>query len=213
MHFPIDIAKYKVQFENRVGLRAETRLKYSISESDVVLAVVGKLVHWKNQDHIIDALVILESQGIFLTLFILGSGETFELCKTKSAVLTRSRVLLPGFVKADELPAYYAATDLYVHPASVEPHSIAVSEAIYMGCPVILSDRCGSYGPSDDVQEGKNGLVYPFGDVGRLAERIKQLLDPATRESFGRHSHEISSGFQHRAHYQVLELLKEKLAS
>jgi glycosyltransferase involved in cell wall biosynthesis len=63
------------------------------------------------------------------------------------------------------LPAYYAVSDVYIHPPSIEPHSIAMSEAIYVGCPVVLSDRCGSFGPTDDVREGINGFVYSFAEI------------------------------------------------
>ena len=59
----------------------------------------------------------------------------------------------------------YCAADVYVHCSDNEPHSLAITEAIYCGLPVVLSDRCGSYGPTDDVQPGINGFVYRCGDV------------------------------------------------
>ena len=81
-----------------------------------------------------------------------------------------------GFIKVQDLPGCYAASDFYIHPSTFEPHSIAVSEAIYMGCPVIVSDKCGSYGKSDDVQEGKNGFVFSSENIEELIDAMRLLI-------------------------------------
>jgi glycosyltransferase involved in cell wall biosynthesis len=172
---------------------------------------VGKLVTWKNQDHIIEAMKILEREGVFVHLFLIGSGDLQHEWEQKAKDLKKSTVHFTGFVKAEALPAYYAATDIYVHPASLEPHSVAISEAIIMGCPVILSDRCGSYGPTDDVQDGKNGFVYEFGNIKRLTEKIKMLIkDEQQRQDFGAYSHKLGMQFQENSHFYMLENLVKK---
>jgi len=155
---------------------------------------------------------LLEAEAIYLHLFVLGSGDMQSAWQNEALSLTRSKVYFPGFVPAGRLPAFYAATDIYVHPASAEPHSIAVSEAIYMGCPVIISDRCGSYGENDDVQEGKNGYVYPFGNIERLAACIKLLINDHTRsEAFGSFSHRAGERFQESAHIRVIDKLVNQI--
>lgn len=213
MHFPIDVAKYKIGYSQKEVLRKEIRNKHGIGEEEVVTGVVGKLVNWKNQDHIIDAMQLLEQEGVYLHLFVIGSGEEMEKWEKKASALTRSKVHFTGFINIDQLPAYYAAIDFYTHPASIEPHSIAISEAIYMGCPVIISDRCGSYGESDDVQEGKNGFVFPFGNIPGLSGTMKKLcLDASLRMAMGEYSHKIAVDFQDRSHHRILEDLITKFA-
>ena len=133
--------------------------------------------------------------------------------KVKSQLLKSSVVHFTGFVSPEELVAYYAATDIYVHPASIEPHSIAISEAIYMGCPVVISDRCGSYGVSDDVQADRNGLVFPFGDYRAMTACIRSLQDAYLRKKFSEHSHREALRFQKRSHDEVLGELKHRLLS
>ena len=212
MHFPIDIVHYRPAFAEKTLLRQKIRQQYAIADNEMVLTVTGKLVAWKNQDHIIQAMQLLEEENIFCHLLVLGSGDMMEPWKKQAAVLKRSTVHFAGFVAATQLPAYYAAADVYVHPASVEPHSIAVSEAIYMGCPVVISDRCGSYGETDDVQQNKNGLVYPLGNISALAAAIKQLLQNKTqREAYAGYSHNIAEKFQHTSHVTVLQQLAEKI--
>lgn len=214
MHFPIDISLYEKSFMEKDSLRTGIRRKFEIDDHEIVLSVVGKLVPWKSQNHIIDAMGLLEDEGIYLHLFILGSGEMMEMLKARALKLKRSKVYFPGFVNIDELPAYYAASDTYVHPASAEPHSIAVSEAIFMGCPVIISDRCGSYGETDDVQEGRNGYVFSFGDIRDLADKIKLLAaDRDLREKFSEESHALASTFQRRSHFSVLNDLLARIGS
>jgi glycosyltransferase involved in cell wall biosynthesis len=208
MHFPINISDFEKSYSNKAQLNALIRNEYKIGSNDLVLSVVGKLVTWKSQGHIIDALKLLESEGVYVHLFILGSGDTIENLKQSAQLLKQSVVHFPGFVTPEKITAYYAATDIYVHPAFLEPHSIAISEAIYMGCPVVLSDRCGSYGKNDDVQESRNGYVYQFGKIDQLANRIKFLAtNHKTRMNFGEQSKVIARQFQKRSHYQVLEEL------
>jgi glycosyltransferase involved in cell wall biosynthesis len=212
MHYPIDFAAYKNSYLQKEALRNKIRQQYHIGEKEVAISVVGKLVKWKNQDHIIEAIKLLEKEGIYLHLFILGSGEMKENWEQKAKGLKSSKVYFTGFVNIEELPSYYAASDIYIHPASVEPHSVAISEAIIMGCPVILSNRCGSYGQEDDVQEGKNGFVFEFGNIPDLAEKIKRLaVDKNRRKEFGNYSHKIAMQFQNTSHYGIVEKLVERI--
>jgi glycosyltransferase involved in cell wall biosynthesis len=212
MHFPIDVRQFEEQYAKRDDLRIKIRTQYNIGKQEIVLSVVGKLVPWKNQSHIIEAMKLLEEEGIYLHLFILGSGEMLDNLKQTATLLKHSVVHFPGFVNPQDLPSYYATTDIYVHPASVEPHSIGISEAIYMGCPVILSDCCGSYGESDDVQENVNGLVYEFGRIDILADTIKHLVtNSSTRNLFSLNSHCIGKDFQIISHTKSLEEIVERL--
>ena len=78
---------------------------------------------------------------------------------------------------------------------------VAISEAVYMGCPVVLSDRCGSYGPTDDVQVGRNGSVFPCGNVRALAAAIATIAADATlARDMADASREHGTQSQRRAH-------------
>src|SRR6185312_4279676 len=212
MHFPIDLKTYRVAYDNRWALNDQIRKFYKISENDFVVTVVGKLVPTKNQDHIIDALIEVEKNNGGVHLFIIGSGEMEEVLKKKADKLKKSKVYFTGFLSTDELPSYYAATDLYIHPSLEDRHPLAVSEAIYMGCPVIISDTCGSYGPGDDVQEGRNGYVYSFGNTSELAERILFLIrNKEAGRKQGEWSHKIAVDFQDKSHYRILDELAKRI--
>jgi len=211
MHFPIDIILYEQSFQFKASLAKKIREQFAIADGDICMSVVGKLIAKKNQHRIIDAMRILDEEGIHTHLFIIGSGEEKEQYERKAAQLSHSQVHFPGFVTPDELPAYYAASDIYIHPSLMDPHPLAVSEAIYMGCPVIISNTCGSYGESDDVQVGKNGFVYDVGDTKQLALFIKKLIsDRKMRNDFADESHRIAAQFQKRSHETSLLALIER---
>ena len=95
-------------------------------------------------------------------------------------------VRVPGFVNVDRLPAMYAAADILVHPSSIDPHPLSTAEAVFSGLPLIVSDRVGSVGPTDDVRVGTNGLEYPFGDIGALTKCVVELAsDEVARRRMG----------------------------
>ncbi len=211
--FPIDITAYKSAFEHRGELRDNKRKELEIRESEIVLSSVGKLVSWKSQIDVVKTLSILEEEYPDQTYVyvVAGTGPDMEIIQKEAKKLKKNRVILAGFVKPEELPAIYASTDIYVHPAKIEPHSLAISEAIYMSCPIIISDRCGSYGVHDDVTENENGLVYKWNDLNDLSSKIKKLSkDRDLRLAFSKRSHEKSVEFQNLAHGETIRsIMKE----
>src|SRR5262245_10159772 len=183
--FPVDRDLLEPVFSAKRTHGRRLRSELAISEDALVISVIGKLVPWKRQHDLIEALALLDELPQRLCALIIGTGQEDGNLRCAMSRLRRQQVLLMGFVQPRDLARYYAATDIYVHASSVEPHSLAVSEAIYMGCPVIISDRCGSYGTTDDVQPGRNGFVYQCGDVSALAAAIRRLAEsPPLRQEF-----------------------------
>lgn len=202
--FPIDVASFDAMLERRDVLRLERRAALGIPADHAVLLMVGKLVHWKRQRDLVE-LANSQCEGRPLTVVLAGTGPDQETL----AALTRKRgvggVLFAGFVTPADLVSYYAAADVYVHCSAVEPHSLAISEAIYSGLPVVLSDRCGSYGPSDDVRPGLNGFVYRCSDVEQLAASVSAIIDqPGASALMAIESRAIADQNQALAHGKAL---------
>jgi hypothetical protein len=58
---------------------------------------------------------------------------------------------------------------------------------------VIASDAIGCIGNHDTVRHGENALVYPCGDLARLAQCMMQLMTgPQLCEKFSLRSREIA---------------------
>ncbi|HKV06525.1 MAG TPA: glycosyltransferase family 4 protein [Thermoanaerobaculia bacterium] len=84
------------------------------------------------------------------------------------------RVRFPGYVPYPELPALYAAADLFVHPAREERWGVSVQEALACGLPVVASSRVGA--GVDLIAPGENGFPYEAGDEAGLAVRVEEAL-------------------------------------
>lgn len=109
-----------------------------------------------------------EADGLWLVLA--GDGPD-------RAALTREagpRTVFPGYIPYPELPALYAAADLFIHPAREERWGVSVQEALACGLPVVTSSRVGA--SRDLIVSGRNGFTYRAGDDAELAQRISQAL-------------------------------------
>lgn len=210
MNFSIDVNLFNRFFENKELQRTDFRNSIGINKTDIVISVVGKLVKWKNQIHLIHALRILEklNPNRKYHLLVAGSGPTEQNLRLEASKLKSNVVHFLNFVNPSDLPVIYASSDIYIHPSEFEPHSLAISEAIYMGLPIILSDTSGSYGPTDDVRIGENGEKYTFGNIQNLVECILKLSNSEElRKKYQNKSIIISRQQQQISHRSMIERL------
>ena len=197
-NFPIDSGYYDSFLARRANVRAQVRERLGIAPGTVVLLNVGKMIPHKEQADLIAAFALaLQKTSQPAVLLLAGDGPGRKQLEEQAAPLGEA-VRLLGFVRVQQLPEYYLAADAYVHPASMDPHPLAISEAIYCGLPVVASDLNGSIGPTDDVQPGRNGWSYRTHDRTQLAEILVELIDHAAeRAALGRESEKL--GQAHRA--------------
>ena len=93
------------------------------------------------------------------------------------------RVQFSGAVAHRDLPALYAASDLYLWPAINEAYGMAFLEAQATGLPVVAG-RTG--GVPAVVADGVTGLLTPIGDPVAFASAVARLLDaPESRARLG----------------------------
>lgn len=104
-------------------------------------------------------------------LVLAGDGPQRALLEAAARRHAPGRVVFPGYVPYPELPALYAAADLFVHAAREERWGVSVEEALACGLPVVASSRVGA--AVDLVRPGENGFVYRSGDAADLAARLR----------------------------------------
>ena len=76
------------------------------------------------------------------------------------------RIRLLGAVDYDQLPAMYAAADLFWQPSLREPWGLAVNEAMAAGLPVLVSARCGC---QEDLVTDRIGWTFdPLDEHGMV---------------------------------------------
>lgn len=204
--FPIDIKHYNEVLKNSELARKRIRKKFEIPDDHKVILNVGKLVSRKRQIDLVNLSNAMQTTNNKITIILAGTGPDEEYLRSQCENTGVGGVVFAGFVPPNTLTEYYCATDVYVHSSESEPHSLAISEAIYCGKPVVISDRCGSYGPSDDVRHGLNGFVYTCKDINDLAQKLNYIFDnPKLEKEMGTKSSQFSRYHQSLAHGEALK--------
>ena len=102
------------------------------------------------------------------------------------------------------------ASDVFVMASSMDPSPKAMSEALFLGLPVVCSDRVGT---CDDLVSERNGFAYPCGDVPALAARLAELADPALRQRLSQGSRAVAAENDFRAATRLLIAKLDELAA
>ena len=158
------------------------RERHGLSDRRVITCV-SRLMPRKGQDTLIKALPrIQRAVGDDVALLIVGGGPyRTQLSSLVDGAGLGNDVVITGGVPWEELPAHYAAGDVFAMPCrtrqrgwDVEGLGIVYLEASATGLPVVAGD---SGGAPDAVLEGETGFVVGGGDEDALVRRIGQLLD------------------------------------
>ena len=164
--------------------------------SGPILLTVGRLQRRKGQDHVIRALPTVIAQFPDLRYLIVGSSHggtedlNIALERLAEELGVRQHVVCIGEVPIEELRAYYAACDLFLMPARLEPggdtegFGIVFLEAGFLEKPVIGGN---SGGIPDAIRHGENGLLVNGEQVNEIADGILQiLLNPQRASEMGK---------------------------
>lgn len=149
---------------------------------------VGRLDEEKRVDELLRALAAVPPT-VSVRAEVIGDGsKRAELEELAQHLAIAGRVRFRGFVAEGELVDAYAAADVFCMPGVAELQSLATMEAMAAGLPVLAADAMAL---PHLVRPGRNGWLYPPGDIAVLAGRLTALLtDPAVRRRMGAASRE-----------------------
>jgi len=171
------------------GARREVRAGLGLPEDAVVALFCGNLTPWKRASDLVAA-VGLAGEPVWG--LVVGDGPERE--RVAAAAAASGRVRLAGFVNQSAIPRYYAAADLLVVPSERDAHPLVVTEALFFGLPIVVSDAVGCVGAGDTAQAGRNALVFPREEISVLAGLLADLAsDPGKRARFGVESRRIAA--------------------
>lgn len=169
--------------------RDELRRAWGIPEGAFCFLFCGKLVERKRPADLLDAFrLLLEADREAgaagrVHLLLVGTGALKPELEAQAARLRelcgRDVVTFAGFLNQTEVPRAYVAADCLVLPSNfLETWGLVVNEALACGTPALVSDQCGC--AEDLARPLGPGMVFPFGDVGRLAECMAERVhDPS----------------------------------
>jgi glycosyltransferase involved in cell wall biosynthesis len=155
----------------------------SVAREPVVLHV-GRLKRYKAIDHLLRATRILKQRGVKFTTVVVGDGDDKPRLEGLAVKLgLGEQVRFTGFVPEAEKVNWYRRAAVLVENSVKEGWGLIVMEANACGTPVVVAN---SPGLRDSSKDGVNGLMYKYGDVPALAEKLEKLLsDDTLRNRFG----------------------------
>jgi len=169
----------------RPGNGAAIRTELGVDSKRVIMCV-GRLVHRKGQDALVQAMpsVLQRIPEAVLVLVGIGPREGF-IRKEVERLGIQSSVIFTGRVQYDQLPRYFQAADLFVMPSrsrlaglEVEGLGIVYLEASACGIAVIAGK---SGGAPDAVIAGKTGVLVDGTKVNDISAAIVSLLPDRDR--------------------------------
>lgn len=168
----VDLTCYDIA--RKESLRTIIRERYKL-ENAFVFGFVGRLTKDKGMQEILQAIRLLAAEYPNVRLLCVGADET----PAGSALMVgakHAQIILTGGLPAEDLPAYYAAMDCYVHPSYREGFAVTIQEAGAMACPIIATRIPGAM---DVMEEGVSCLVVEPRNVHSLLHAMRQMLQDA----------------------------------
>ncbi|TYL36411.1 hypothetical protein CV102_22565 [Natronococcus pandeyae] len=170
------------------GVCEQVRVEHDLEGSRIVL-FVGTVTPRKGVVELLRAAAQVVGPRPDVRLVIVGkmdmeptyADEVRDLIDTTGL---SEHVVLTGFVPDEQIPAFYRLADLFVLPSYEEGSSIAVTEAIASGTPVVGTTIDGIV---QQIDPGVHGRLVDPGDIDGLATALAELLDDgAEREAMAR---------------------------
>jgi phosphatidylinositol alpha-1,6-mannosyltransferase len=158
----------------------DVRARYGLTDRPVIVCV-SRLVPRKGQDALVRALPAVRRRVSDAALLLVSGGpDRARLTRLAAELAVADHVVFTGSVPWGELPAHYAAGDVFAMPCrtrlrglDVEGLGIVYLEASATGLPVVAGD---SGGAPEAVRDGETGYVVGGRDLGALTDRLVTLL-------------------------------------
>jgi len=176
-----------------------------IPQNHAVILFAGKLEQKKRPLDLLQA--FLQANLDRVSLLFVGSGILEDELKSQAA--GQANIYFAPFQNQSFMPRSYAIADLVVLPSygQQETWGLAINEAMCLSCPVIVSNHVGC--AQDLVHPGKNGLIFPAGDVSALALSLQEAFSDRQRlQNWGKESRSIIS---HYSYLQATQGLNQAL--
>ncbi len=176
----LDLEPYREAARERERHRSDLAGRYGLDVEQPWLLAVGMMrddVKRQSYTLLADALRRLRDRR--WQLLLVGDGASRPLIEKLYEPLGSGRVKFAGILEENELPACYAAADVYAWPAVREAYGMALLEAQASGLPVIAGREGGV---ADVVRDGVTGMLTMPRSPKALVSAIAELLDhPARR--------------------------------
>lgn len=171
---------------------AALRRRLRLPPDRPVVGIVGRLIPWKGQHHVLGALARLRAEGHDVHGLIVG-GTAHGIAPEYEPHLRRiahDLSLDEAVTFAGHQPdgmSYMQLMDVCVNASAREPFGIVVLEAMASGVPMVAVDHAG---PREIIKSGESGVLAPSNSAEDLATAVRPLLgDTQVRDRIVRSGH------------------------
>jgi glycosyltransferase involved in cell wall biosynthesis len=168
---------------------APVRREFGIALDAPVVACAARLFRGKGQEVLIQAIASIKDRVPGVRLLIIGRDDrqamrtSFmdELKRLAGDLGVAEHVIFTGY--REDMPALFAASDVFALPSFEEPFGLVFAEAMAMKKPVVALDAGGA---PEVVEHGRSGLLSaPHDAAGLDRNLLTLLLDPDLRARMG----------------------------
>ena len=176
-------AAFVVVIHNCISKEAvSSRATERQTSENIRITTMGHVDHRKNPAIWLEVAGLVTRRYPKVDFIWLGNGPL--LSKYQQLTIGCDRITFAG--KADEIQSCLEQTTIYYQPSLVEPHGIAVVEAMSAGLPCVVSQIGGL---PESVEDGVNGRVVKPTDVLAHVDAIELLLkEQLLRSNYGDNS-------------------------
>lgn len=192
--------------ENREAKRKEFRQAWMIEPDQIVVSIIGRLVHVKNHEMFLESIAeLFSSTNGQVRALIVGDGELKEQLIAKAQQLGINFGLKPGkepliftsWIK--DVDTVLAGTDIVALTSWNEGTPVSLIEAHAASCPVV-STLAG--GVEDIVAHDSTGFLCKPGDTKTFTNYLSRLInDSELREQM---ANKAAERVMQRYHYSRL---------
>ena len=155
----------------------EARQQLELPINKLLLTIVGSIEPRKGHDILLKAVTLLPCEcRNRIHIVFLGSDKSSNKANTKwlNKIIeeTQTRDIVSHF-EYQSSKLFYKISDVFILPSWVEGFPLVTIEAMLSGNLCIRTDAEGAY---EQIMNGVTGYIFPKGDVGRLAQILKEII-------------------------------------
>jgi glycosyltransferase involved in cell wall biosynthesis len=148
------------------------REEFGIPAGAPIVGTIANFKAAKGHVYLLEAARILLREIPEARFLLVGTGQLEDQIKAQShAMGLDGRVLFAGF--REDAHRLARSFDVYAASSIFEGLSIALLEAMSLGCPAVVT-RTGGF--PEVVEDGRNGMLVPVKDPAALAKSLTVLL-------------------------------------
>jgi glycosyltransferase involved in cell wall biosynthesis len=195
------------------GQGEKFRKSFDIDEDTSLIGFIGTKSYDKGVLHLLESYIQLRKSGHNLRLVLVGQPvEDFLTAYSTLPIHSTNQIINLYNITEESKLHLLDALDIFAMPSRMDSFGLVFLESWAYGKPVIGA-RAG--GVLEVIQDGYNGFLVPFGDVGLLTVRIEELLqDPERAKQMGANGRRtVEERYTMEKKFPILETLYASLVS